>query len=340
MMLLHVEYLANASLSKARTLCSRRDVSRIINKMMILESTIAMNSTRQDLRLTTIVVTIVFFIAALMVCAVDKNSVVLKEYSAVFYCAVICIGIQWIAWIPASIGKTERFYDLVGGLTYLVVVSFSLWAGSQSEPPSMRELIVSFLVVIWSLRLSIFLYRRIHRTGKDGRFDQLKTSPIRFLVPWTIQGLWVFLTMITVIVINSQSDSAPPLGIWDGLGLSLWTLGFGIETVADRQKTVFNSDSKNQGKWIDSGLWSYSRHPNYFGEILLWTGIGFFGISCFTGLERVAWISPLFIYVLLTKVSGIPLLDRRALEKWANHPEYQKYRDETPALLPRFSKKS
>ncbi|MGY8698985.1 MAG: DUF1295 domain-containing protein [Candidatus Poseidoniales archaeon] len=299
-----------------------------------------MDSTRQDLRLTTIVVTSVFIIVFLMVSAVGNNSVVLNEYSVVLYCAAICIGIQWVAWIPASVGKTERFYDLTGGLTYLTVVGFSLWAGSQSEPPSLRELIVSLLVVIWSLRLSFFLYLRIHRTGKDGRFDQLKTSPIRFLVPWTLQGLWVFLTMIVVIVINSQADSAPALGIWDGIGLSIWILGFGIETIADNQKKAFNTEPNNQGKWIDSGLWSYSRHPNYLGEILLWTGIAFFGISCFTGLERVAWISPIFIYLLLTKVSGTPILDKRALEKWGNDPEYQKYRDNTPALIPRPFKKS
>ena len=299
-----------------------------------------MDSTRQDLRLTTIVVTSVFIIVFLMVSAVGNNSVVLNEYSVVLYCAAICIGIQWVAWIPASIGKTERFYDLTGGLTYLTVVGFSLWAGSQSEPPSLRELIVSLLVVIWSLRLSFFLYLRIHRTGKDGRFDQLKTSPIRFLVPWTLQGLWVFLTMIVVIVINSQADSAHALGIWDYIGLSIWILGFGIETIADNQKKAFNTEPNNQGKWIDSGLWSYSRHPNYLGEILLWTGIAFFGISCFTGLERVAWISPIFIYILLTKVSGTPILDKRALEKWGDDPEYQKYRDNTPALIPRLFKKS
>tara|TARA_B110001452_G_scaffold88423_2_gene72410 strand:+ start:15811 stop:16707 length:897 start_codon:yes stop_codon:yes gene_type:complete len=298
-----------------------------------------MDSGRQDLRLTTIVVTTVFIIVVLMVGAVGNNSVILNGYSAVLYCAVICIGIQWIVWIPASIGKTERFYDLTGGLTYLTVVAFSLWAGSQSELPSLRELIVSLLVVIWSLRLSGFLYLRIHRTGKDGRFDQLKTSPIRFLVPWTLQGLWVFLTMIAVIVINTQADSAPDLEIWDGVGLLIWILGFGIEAVADYQKTVFNSESNNQGKWIESGLWSYSRHPNYLGEILLWTGIAFFGISCFTGLERVAWVSPIFIYILLTKISGIPILDKRALEKWGDDIEYQKYRDNTPALIPRLGRK-
>ena len=306
--------------------------------MNSLEQMIAMNTTRQDLRLTTIVVTAAFIIAFLIVRAVENKSVILNGYSAVLYCAVICIGLQWVAWIPASIMKTERFYDLTGGLTYLTVVGFSLWAGSQSEPPSLRELIISLLVIIWSLRLSIFLYRRIHRTGKDGRFDKFKTSPIRFLVPWTIQGLWVFLTMIVVIVINSQADSAPALGIWDVLGLLTWILGFGIEAIADKQKTVFNTEPANQGKWIDSGLWSISRHPNYLGEILLWTGIAFFGISCFTGLERVAWISPIFIYLLLTKVSGIPILDKRALEKWGDDPEYQKYRENTPALIPRLNK--
>ena len=295
-----------------------------------------MDSTRQDLRLTTIVVTSVFIIIFLVVSAVGNNSVILNGYSAVLCCAVICIGIQWVAWIPASIGKSERFYDLTGGLTYITLVGFSLWAGSRSEPISSRELIVSLLVVIWSLRLSSFLYLRIHRTGKDGRFDKLKTSSIRFLVPWTIQGLWVFLTMIVVIVINTQADSAPALGIWDGIGLSIWILGFSIEVIADNQKTVFNSEPNNEGKWIDCGLWSYSRHPNYLGEILLWTGIAFFGVSCFTGLEKIAWVSPLFIYVLLTKISGTPILDRRALEKWGDDSEYQIYRENTPLLFPRF----
>ena len=299
-----------------------------------------MDSTGRDLRLTTIVVISVLIITSLIVIAVDDNSVSLNGYSAVLYSAAICLGIQWLAWIPASLAESERYYDLTGGLTYLTVVGFTLWAGSQSESPSARELIVSLLVVIWALRLSSFLYLRIHRTGKDGRFDRLKTSPIRFLVPWTIQGLWVFLTMIVVIVINSQAESAPELGIWDAIGLLMWLLGFSIEVIADNQKSAFNANSDNQGKWIDSGLWSYSRHPNYLGEIMLWTGIACFGISCFSGLERVAWVSPIFIYLLLTKISGVPILDRRGLEKWGDQPEYHKYREETPTLLPRLTRKS
>ena len=307
---------------------------------MMLFALIAMDSTGRDLRLTTIVVISVLVITSLIVSSVGDNSVSLNGYSAVLYSAGICLGIQWLAWIPASLAKSERYYDLTGGLTYLTVVGFTLWAGSQSESPSARELIVSLLVVIWALRLSSFLYLRIHRTGKDGRFDRLKTSPIRFLVPWTIQGLWVFLTMIVVIVINSQAESAPELGIWDAIGLLMWLLGFSIEVIADNQKSAFNANSDNQGKWIDSGLWSYSRHPNYLGEIMLWTGIACFGISCFSGMERLAWISPIFIYLLLTKISGVPILDRRGLEKWGDQPEYHKYREETPTLLPRLIRKS
>ena len=307
---------------------------------MMLFALIAMDSTGRDLQLTTIVVISVLVITSLIVSSVGDNSVSLNGYSTVFYSAGICLGIQWLAWIPASLAKSERYYDLTGGLTYLTVVGFTLWAGSQSESPSARELIVSLLVVIWALRLSSFLYLRIHRTGKDGRFDRLKTSPIRFLVPWTIQGLWVFLTMIVVIVINSQAESAPELGIWDAIGLLMWLLGFSIEVIADNQKSAFNANSENQGKWIDSGLWSYSRHPNYLGEIMLWTGIACFGISCFSGMERLAWISPIFIYLLLTKISGVPILDRRGLEKWGDQPEYHKYREETPTLLPRLTRKS
>ena len=295
-----------------------------------------MKYSRKDASVTALVVISALLIVGLIVSAVGSNSVRLHGYTAVFYCAAIAIGFQWLAWLPASLSKTERFYDITGGLTYLAVICFSLWAGSQSEYPSPRELIISLLVAIWALRLSCFLFLRIHRTGKDGRFDDLKTSPVRFLVPWTLQGLWVFLTMNVVIVINSQAGPAPPLGVWDGIGLIVWILGFGIEVIADYQKMTFNAEPENQGKWIDKGLWSLSRHPNYLGEILLWIGIACFGIACFTGLERLAWISPLFVYLLLTKVSGVPLLDKRSLAKWENNSEYLQYRANTPVLFPRL----
>lgn len=289
-----------------------------------------------DMSRSIAVVASVLLIMALVTSAIGVNSVDIGGFPAVFLCAVIAIGVQWLSWVPASAKQTERFFDLIGGVTFLAVVVFSLWAGSHSEPPSSREWIVSALVVIWALRLSGFLFLRIHRAGKDGRFDQLKTSPVRFVIPWTLQGLWVFLTMSVVVVINSQSGPSPDLSIWDGMGMALWLIGFSIEVVADTQKTVFNSKPDNQGRWINEGLWARSRHPNYLGEILLWTGVALFGVSCFEGLEMVAWASPVFVYLLLTRISGIPLLDERALSKWGDNPDYLQYRSDTPALMPRL----
>ena len=293
-----------------------------------------MPTTTEDYRLTGIVFTAVILIVGLVLLAVDENSTSFRGLPAVAWCAIIVFGIQWLSWIPASVGQTERFYDLTGGMTYLVVVAFSLWIGSEPEGIGSRELVISALVAIWSIRLSGFLFLRIHHKGKDGRFDDLKTSPVRFLVPWTLQGLWIFLTANVVIVINSQTGPSPPLGIWDVIGLLIWILGFGIEVLADMQKTRFNSNPKNEGRWIDQGLWSLCRHPNYLGETLLWTGIAVFGVSCLEGFEWVSWISPVFVYLLLTKVSGIPILDRRALSKWGDDPEYQEYRERVPAMIP------
>ena len=282
------------------------------------------------------VVAIVLLVIGLIASAVDANSVEINGVSAVVLCAAITLGIQLLAWIPASIKQTEAFFDLTGGVTYVAIVILSLWAGSQSEPPGERELIVSALVAIWAIRLSGFLFLRIHRAGKDGRFDELKTSAARFVIPWSLQALWVFLTLGVVVVINCQEGASPDLGIWDGIGLALWVLGFSIEVKADSQKTAFNSDPDNEGKWIAEGLWARSRHPNYLGEILLWTGVAFFGVSCFEGLEMVAWVSPVFVYLLLTRISGITLLDERGLAKWGDDPDYQRYRSETPALIPRI----
>ena len=298
-----------------------------------------MTSTRQDLGLTSLVVISAVLIVSLMVSAIAVESVEIQGYSAVAYCAVIIFGIQWLSWLPASLRQTERFYDLTGGFTYLIVVIFSLWAGARYQAPGPREIIVSLLVIVWALRLSRFLFLRIHHSGKDGRFDDLKTSATRFLVPWTLQGLWVFITMNVVIVLNSQATTSPPLGLWDLIGLVIWVLGFGIEIIADNQKSAFNAKPENEGKWIEEGLWSVSRHPNYLGEILLWTGIACFGIPCFTGLEYLSWVSPLFVYLLLTKISGVPILDRRGFEKWGEDPGYLEYRSTTPVLFPSLKRK-
>lgn len=253
---------------------------------------------------------------------------------AVSLCAALAFGIQWLLWIPASALRTEHFYDLTGGMTYVALALFSLWAGAEGEIPSARQWLLSLLVLVWALRLSSFLYRRVRRAGRDGRFDSLKTSPVRFFVPWTLQGMWVSLTLLVVLVVNSHASSAPPLGLTDLAGVSLWLLGFGIEVAADLQKARFAQRPENRGRWIDEGLWARSRHPNYFGEILLWCGIAVLGSSSLSGAEWLALVSPVFVALLLMKVSGVPLLDERALERWGDDPEYLAYRRRTRVLLP------
>ena len=295
-----------------------------------------MSTTAQDVRLTSIVLVVVLAITVSMVSATQGGAADFRGISMVAFSAILCFGIQMTAWVPASLLQTERFYDLTGGLTYIVLAIATLMLGAKDEEPSTRELIVTVLVVIWAIRLASFLFLRIHHAGKDGRFDDLKTSPVRFLVPWSLQGLWVFVTMNVVIVINSQSGLSPELTVWDALGAILWTAGFCLEVVADRQKSAFNANPANEGKWIDEGLWSLSRHPNYLGEIMLWSGIALFGVPCFSGMEGLAWVSPIFVYILLTKVSGVPILDRRALEKWGEDAAYLQYRENTPQILPRL----
>ena len=253
-----------------------------------------MSTTAQDVRLTSIVLVVVLAITVSMVSATQGGAADFRGISMVAFSAILCFGIQMTAWVPASLLQTERFYDLTGGLTYIILAIATLVLGAKDEEPSTRELIVTVLVVIWAIRLASFLFLRIHHAGKDGRFDDLKTSPVRFLVPWSLQGLWVFVTMNVVIVINSQSGLSPELTVWDALGAILWTAGFCIEVVADRQKSAFNANPANEGKWIDEGLWSLSRHPNYLGEIMLWSGIALFGVPCFSGMEGLAWVCLLY----------------------------------------------
>jgi steroid 5-alpha reductase family enzyme len=298
-----------------------------------------MSTTTQDVRLTSTVLVVVLAITVSMVSATQGAAADFQGISMVAFSAILCFGIQMTAWVPASFLQTERFYDLTGGLTYIILAITTLMLGAKEEDPSTRELIVTVLVIIWAIRLSSFLFLRIHHTGKDGRFDDLKTSPVRFLIPWSLQGLWIFVTMNVVIVINSQSGTSPELTAWDAMGVVLWTAGFCVEVVADRQKSAFNAKPENEGRWIDEGLWSISRHPNYLGEILLWSGIALFGVPCFSGLEWAAWVSPVFVYLLLTKVSGVPILDRRGLEKWGEEPGYLEYRSTTPLLFPSLKRK-
>lgn len=238
--------------------------------------------------------------------------------------------IQWLAFIPAFKAQTEKYYDLTGALTYIsiTVLLVLLTPGVDS-----RGLLLAAMAVVWAARLGSFLFRRVRRHGKDDRFDELKPSFFRFLNTWTLQGLWVVLTAAAAwIAITSPTRVG--LDGWALAGVVVWAAGFGIEVVADRQKSRFKADPANKGRFISTGLWAKSRHPNYFGEIVLWIGVLLVAVPVLEGWQWVALLSPVFVALLLIKGSGIPPLEKKADKSWGGQPDYEAYKKNTPVLVP------
>jgi steroid 5-alpha reductase family enzyme len=243
------------------------------------------------------------------------------------FCGILCFALNWLVFIHAYAAQTERYFDLTGSLTYLTVVACGVALGSRDP----RALLLALLVAVWALRLGTFLYSRIRREGVDRRFDTLKPDFARFLLTWTLQGLWVFLTVSCALAAITAA-AAQPLGSLAALGTVVWIAGFAIEAIADRQKGVFRADPTNRDRFISTGLWAWSRHPNYCGEILLWIGVAVIAFPALSGWSLVTLISPVFVYFLLTRISGIPLLESRSEAKWGEDPEYQAYKARTPLL--------
>jgi steroid 5-alpha reductase family enzyme len=240
--------------------------------------------------------------------------------------------IQWIVFIPAYIFQTEKFFDLTGSITYISITLIAVFFSANVDA---RSILLAVLVVVWALRLGSFLFTRIKKAGKDDRFDEIKPSFFRFLNVWTIQGLWVTFTMAAALVAITTA-TRKDLDLFAIVGLLVWGLGFTIEVAADSQKSRFSADPANKGKFIQSGLWSRSRHPNYFGEIVLWLGVAIIALPVLQGWQWVAMISPVFVTLLLTRVSGVPLLEAKADKKWGGQEDYETYKKNTPVLIPRL----
>jgi steroid 5-alpha reductase family enzyme len=240
--------------------------------------------------------------------------------------------IQWSVFVPAYVLQTEKYFDLTGSLTY---ISVTIAAVLLSPTVDGRSIVLAALVVIWATRLGTFLFRRINRAGKDVRFDEIKPSFIRFLSAWTLQGLWVTFTLAAALVAITTATRRA-LGLFALMGFLVWVFGFAIEVVADAQKSRFRADPRNRGKFITTGLWARSRHPNYFGEIVLWIGVALIALPVLRGWQWVTVISPVFVALLLILVSGIPILEKRADEAWGGREDYKAYKERTPALIPRL----
>ena len=244
--------------------------------------------------------------------------------------------IQWIAFVPAFLNQTEKFYDLTGSITYITVITVAVLL---SPAPDVRTLILWAVVVVWAVRLGSFLFMRVRAAGSDGRFDDIKPSFARFLLAWTLQGLWVSFSLAAALAAITSAEK-PGLGAFAVIGLLVWGAGFAFEVVADTQKSRFRAQPANKGKFINVGLWAWSRHPNYFGEIVLWIGVAIIALPVLQGWQFVTLISPVFITLLLTRISGVPMLEARADEKWGGQPDYEAYKASTPVLIPRPPKRS
>ena len=236
--------------------------------------------------------------------------------------------IQWVLFIPAYIFKTEKFYDLAGSSTYIFAVSYILYDSSQN----LTNLILGTAIIVWAVRLGSFLFFRIKKAGEDKRFKEIKQSPTRFFLAWSLQGMWVSVCSLCALTALS-TENGVVLNGYLYLGFGLFLTGFLIEIIADKQKSKFRSNTDNKDKFINTGLWSKSRHPNYLGEIILWLGISIMSISSLSGLQYLTLVSPLFTYLLLVYVSGVRLLEESGNKKWGHLNSYKEYVKNTPVLF-------
>ena len=272
---------------------------------------------------------------SLLIAIAGSNNSNLYDGMPIFMlCASVGFVLHWLGFIPAYLFQTEHYFDLIGSISYVATVALAF---ALAPSFGTRGLVVATLICVWAVRLGSFLFIRVKKAGQDRRFTQIKTKFFRFLLTWTLGGTWVFITMAAgLAAMTSQSQS--PVDAFLVVGATLWVIGFGIEVVADQQKTAFRKDPANAEKFISSGLWSISRHPNYFGEIILWIGIAAIALPVLEGWQWVTLVSPVFVSFLLLKVSGVPMLESNAESRWGNDPEFRQYKAKTPTLIPYFGK--
>ena len=268
-------------------------------------------------------------IAVLILTAGSQGSVSFGGYPLFALCGSIGFALHWAVFVPSYAFKTEHYFDLTGSLSYITTVAAAIVLNPSLD---LRDLIICAMITVWALRLGSFLFWRIKKDGQDKRFIVMKTKFTWFLMTWTIGGLWVLVTMAAGLAALTSNTTAE-LGLVSYLGIALWLFGFVVEVTADNQKTEFRKNPDNRNRFITTGVWSWSQHANYFGEITLWFGLALVALPVLSGWQLATLISPVFVYFLLTKVSGIPLLDRLAKQKWGTDSDYLSYTQATSKLL-------
>tara|TARA_B100002019_G_scaffold25944_1_gene19820 strand:- start:156 stop:995 length:840 start_codon:yes stop_codon:yes gene_type:complete len=242
---------------------------------------------------------------------------------------ILSFIIHWLLFIPAYVYKTEKFYDLTGTISYISIVLYVLLSSTDGII-NFGNIIVSSLIIMWTLRLGTFLFTRIKKAGEDKRFREIKKSFSWFFMAFTISGMWV--SICAICALTGISNGIELTGI-TYIGIIIFIIGFALEIISDNQKTNFRKIEYNKDKFITTGLWKYSRHPNYLGEIVLWTGVAIISYSSLEIYQMFTLVSPIFTYLLLVNVSGINLLEKSGDKKWGHLESYKIYKRNTPRLI-------
>ncbi len=253
------------------------------------------------------------------------------------YLLLASLALNGFFFVFAAVLRTDVFTDITYSLTYFLL---SVLLFVFARPDGLITTLVLSLVCLWAIRLGSYLLRRILIIKVDHRFDDRRDNPIAFGSFWLLQAITVWVVMIPVASMafaDGRGQGANPYVAYPFLALALASLAF--ETVADAQKFAFKRIPGNDRAFMKRGLWSLSRHPNYFGELLFWWSLALSGVTVFRGLEWLSFIGPVFITVLIRYVSGVPLLEKSAEKKWGSDPDYVAYRDSTSLIIPRIAKK-
>jgi len=249
--------------------------------------------------------------------------------NAILLSFLISLAVNAVFFAVAAIRRTDVVTDLSYSLSF-ALLAIALPSFGAHEPV---QLAASLLVLIWAVRLGGYLLTRILRIKVDHRFDKMRDKPLRFARFWLLQAIAVAVIMLPVSYLLGR-DSAPDFGLWAITGVAIWFIGIVIETAADAQKSSFKGREENRERFITSGLWKFSRHPNYFGEMLVWWGLFLYAVPFLDGAAFAVVIGPVFITLLLLFVSGIPLLERSAEAKYGDDPAYREYKRRTSILVP------
>jgi steroid 5-alpha reductase family enzyme len=251
---------------------------------------------------------------------------------------LISVGFNLILFIPAFIFKTDKLTDMSYSLTFILLAILAFFSRADRN---IWELVMLVMIVVWAIRLGGYLLYRVIKLGKDARFDDRRDSFVRFGLFWLLQGLTVWIVMIPAILFfisNAPVANNEIKIVLLVIGLLVWLEGLVVETLADIQKFNYIEKAKKEGRerhWVDVGLWSMSRHPNYLGEITVWLGVYVVVITRVTlSASILALVGPVFIFLLIRYISGVPMLEKKADERYAGNPEYEEYKNNTGLIIP------